>query len=122
MQPIKLTGESNKRFWFFYLVPDSKYLAEERESVSYDCEAKELLGKAKENLSKVKTTITTSTAITTVHHLRAYLANICTVIEAQFVCNMTLEDIHTPAMFVVARTFALHLSSASMRSYLKKSN
>jgi hypothetical protein len=25
-------------------------------------------------------------------------------------------------MFVVARTFALHLSSASMRSYLKKSN
>jgi hypothetical protein len=38
--------------------------------------AQELLGKAKENLSKVKTTITTSTAITTMHHLCAYLANI----------------------------------------------
>jgi hypothetical protein len=35
---------------------------------------------------------------------------------------MSLKDIHTPAMFVVARTFALHLLSASMRSYLKKSN
>jgi hypothetical protein len=57
-----------------------------------------------------------------VHHLHAYLANICTVIEAQFICDMSLKDIHTSAMFVMARTFALHLSSASMRSYLKKSN
>jgi hypothetical protein len=56
------------------------------------------------------------------HHLCAYLTNICAIIEAQFVCDMSLKDIHTPAMFVVARTFALHLSSASMRSYLKKSN
>jgi hypothetical protein len=57
-----------------------------------------------------------------VHHLRAYLTNICAVIKAQFVCGLSLKDIHTPAMFVVARTFALHLSSASMRSYLKKTN
>jgi hypothetical protein len=57
-----------------------------------------------------------------VHHLRAYLANICAVIEAQFVCDLSLKDIRNPAMFVVARTFALHLSSASMRSYLKKTN
>jgi hypothetical protein len=56
------------------------------------------------------------------HHLRAYLANICAIIKAQFVCDMSLKDSHTPAMFVVARTFALHLSSASMRSYLKKTN
>jgi hypothetical protein len=59
-------------------------------------------------------TITTSMAISTVYHLRAYLANICAVIEAQFVCDLSLKDIHTPAMFVVACTFALHLSSASM--------
>jgi hypothetical protein len=35
---------------------------------------------------------------------------------------MSLRDIHTTAMFIVARTFTLHLPSASMRSYLKKSN
>jgi hypothetical protein len=35
---------------------------------------------------------------------------------------MSLKDINTPAMFVLARTFALHLSPVSMRSYLKKSN
>jgi hypothetical protein len=122
MQSIELIGESKKRFRYFYLVPDSKSLAEEREKASYDCEAEQLLGETKENLSKVKTTITTSTAITSMHHLRAYLANICAVIEAQFVCDLSLKDIHTPAMFVVARTFALHLSSASMRSYLKKTN
>ena len=56
------------------------------------------------------------------HHLRAYLANIRAVIEAQFVCDLSLKDIHTPAMFVVVRTFALHLLSASMRSYLKNTN
>ena len=89
---------------------DSKSLTEERESSSYDRKAEELLGEAKENLSKVKTTITTSTAISNVHHLSAYIANICAVIEAQFVCDLSLKDIHTPAMFVVARTFALHLS------------
>ncbi len=122
MQSIKLTKESKKRFRYFYLVPDSKSLAKERETASYDHKAEELLGKIKENLSKVKTTITTSTAITTVHHLCAYLANISAIIEAQYVCDLSLEDIHTPAMFAVARTFALHLSSASMRSYLKKSN
>ena len=69
MQSIELTGKSKKRFRYFYLVPDSKSLAEERESESYDREAKELLSEAKENLSKVKTTITTSTAISTVYHL-----------------------------------------------------
>jgi len=122
MQSIKLTSESKKRFRYFYLVPDSKSLAEECESASYDHKAKELLGEAKENLSKVKTTITTSTAINNVHHLRAYLANISTLIEAQFVCDLSLANIHTPAMFVIARTFALHLSSASMQSYLKKIN
>jgi hypothetical protein len=111
MQSIELTGKSKKRFRYFYLAPDSKSLAKEHESASYDREAEELLGKTKKNLSKVKTTITMSTAITTVHHLRAYLANICAVIEAQFVCDMSLKDIHTPAMFVVARTFPLHLSS-----------
>ncbi len=36
MQSIELTGESKKRFRYFYLVPDSKSLAEERESASYD--------------------------------------------------------------------------------------
>jgi hypothetical protein len=122
MQSIKLTGESKKRFRYFYLVSDSKSLAEERESASYDREAEELLGESKENLRKVKTTITTSTAISNVNHLRAYLANICAVIEAQFVCDSTLVDIHTPAMFIVAHTLALHLSSASMRAHLKKSN
>jgi hypothetical protein len=35
---------------------------------------------------------------------------------------MSLKDIHMPVMFVVACTFALYLSSASMRAYLKKSN
>jgi hypothetical protein len=122
MQSIDLTGKSKKCFRYFYLIPDSKSLAEEHESSSYNHEAEELLGKAKENLSKVKTTITTSTAISIVHHLCAYIANICAVIEAQFVCNLSLKDIHTPAMLIVARTFALHLSSQSMRAYLKKSN
>ena len=122
MQSIDLTGESKKRFRYFYLVPDSKSLAEERESASYSREAEELLGEAKENLSKVKMTITTSTAISNVHHLRAYIANVCAVIKAQFVCDLSLKDIHTPAMFDIARTFALHLSSSSMRAYLKKSN
>jgi hypothetical protein len=56
------------------------------------------------------------------HHLHAYIPNICTIIEAQFIYNMSLKDIHTPAMFVMARTFTLHLSFASMRLYLKKSN
>ena len=122
MMSIDLTGESKKRFRYFYLVPDSKSLAEEREHTAYDREAEELLGESKENLSKVRTTITTSTTINAVHHLRAYLANICAVIEAQFICDLTLLDIKTPAMFVVARTFALHITSASMRSYLKKTN
>jgi hypothetical protein len=122
MQSIEHTGESKKCFRYFYLVPDSKSLAEEHESASYNHKHKELLGEAKANLSKVKTTITTSTAISNVHHLCAYLVNICTVIGAQFVCDLSLADIHTPAMFVVARMFALHLSSASMRGYLKKSN
>jgi hypothetical protein len=70
MQSIELTSESKKRFCFFYLILDSKLLAEEYESELYDCEAKELLGKANKNLSKVKTTITTSTTISTVYHLR----------------------------------------------------
>jgi hypothetical protein len=43
------------------------------------------------------------------HHLRDYLANICTVIEVQFVCGTPLKDIHAPAMFVMAHTFVLHL-------------
>ena len=68
MQSIELTGKSKKRFRYFYLVPDSKSLAEERESASYDREAEELLGESKENLSKVKTTITT---FSNVHHLHA---------------------------------------------------
>jgi hypothetical protein len=122
MQSIELTGGSKKRFCYFYLIPDSKSLGEECETVSYDREAKELLGESKENLSKVKTAITTSTAITSVYHLCAYLANICAVIKAQFICDLSLKDIHTPTMFVVAPTLALHLSSASMRSYLKKTN
>jgi hypothetical protein len=55
-------------------------------------------------------------------HLRAYLVNICAVIQAQFVCDLSLQDIRTPAMFIMAHTFALHLSSASMHDYLKNSN
>ena len=51
MQSIELTGESKKHFRYFYLIPDSKSLAKERKTTSYDSEAKELLGKAKENLS-----------------------------------------------------------------------
>ena len=45
---------------------------------------------------------------------------ICAVSEAQFVCNITLQDIHTPAMFVDVHTFALYLLLASMHSCLKK--
>jgi hypothetical protein len=122
MMSIDLTGESKKQFRYFYLVPDSKSLAEERKNTVYDHEAEELLGESKENLSKVRTTITMSTAINAMHHLRAYLANICTVIEAQFTCNLTLLNIKTPAMFVMACTFALHITSTSLRSYLKKTN
>ena len=66
--------------------------------------------------------ITTSTTISNVHHLHAYLANISAIIEAQFHCNPTLLNIKTPAMFVVACTFALHVTFASMQAYLKKSN
>ena len=122
IQSIALTGESKKHFPYFYLVLDSKSLAEECESASYNRKAEELLSEAKVNLSKVKMTITTSTAIIAVHHLGAYLANICAILKAQLVCDMLLKDIHTPAIFVVARIFALHLLSASMRYYLKKSN
>ena len=122
MQSIKLTGKSKKRFCYFYLVVDSKTLAKECKLASYNCEAEDLLGESKENLSKVKTTITTSTTISNVNHLCTYLANICAFIEAQFVCDLALVDIHTPAMFVVARTLTLHLSSASMQAHLKKSN
>ena len=122
MQSIELAGESKKCYRYFYLVPDSKMLAEACKSILYNRETKELLGKSKENLSKVKTTITTSTAISNMHHLCIYLVNICTVIEAQFVCDITLQDIHTPSMFVMAQTFALHLSSSSMQSCLKKSS
>ena len=50
----------------------------------YDCEAKELLDNAKEILSKACTTITTSTVISAMHHLCAYLAKIWAVIKAQF--------------------------------------
>ena len=57
MQSIELTGESKKQFCFFYLVPNSKTLAEGCETATYDHEAKELLAKTKANLSKIKTTI-----------------------------------------------------------------
>jgi hypothetical protein len=63
MQSIKLTRKSKKRFCYFYLVPDSKSLAEECKAAFYDCKAKERVGKAKENLSKVKTMIC-STGVT----------------------------------------------------------
>jgi hypothetical protein len=36
MQSIELTGESKKWFRYFYLIPDSKSLAEECETASYD--------------------------------------------------------------------------------------
>ena len=106
MQSIELIGKSKKCFCFFYLVAHSKTLTKEHESASYDCKAKELLSESKENLSKVKTTITTSTTTSNMYHIRAYLANICAIIEAQFVCNIMLHDIHTLAMFMVACTFA----------------
>jgi hypothetical protein len=57
-----------------------------------------------------------------VHILRAYLAKVHTIIEAQFVCDINLQDIHTPTMFVMALTFPMHLSLASTHSYLKKSS
>jgi hypothetical protein len=38
------------------------------------------------------------------------------------VCDLTLKDINTTTIFIVACTLALHLSSASMHAYLKKSN
>jgi hypothetical protein len=76
MQSIELTGESKKRFRYFYLILNFRLLAKERESTSYDHETKELLGEAKEYLNNVKTTIMTSTAIGNVHILHAYLANI----------------------------------------------
>ena len=69
MQSIKFTGKSKEQFHYFYLVPDSKFLAEEHELASYGCKAEELLCKAKENLSKVKTTINMSMAISTVYQL-----------------------------------------------------
>ena len=103
MQSIELTGKSKKCFWYFYLVLDSKSLTKECESTTYDHKAEVLLGEAKENLSKVKTTITMCMAIGTIYHLRAYLANICTVIEVQFICNcpsktfMTLPCLLWPA-------------------------
>ena len=81
MQFIKLTGKSKKCFCYFYLILDFKSLAEEHKSASYDCKAKELL-------SKVKTTTITSTAISNMHHCHAYLANICADIEAQFNCDL----------------------------------
>ena len=56
------------------------------------------------------------------HHLQAYLANIDMVIKAQFICDPTLLDIKIPEMFVMACTFAPHITSASMQSYLKKTN
>ena len=43
MQSIKLTGKSKKRFCYFYLVPDSKALAEECTSASNDCKAKMIM-------------------------------------------------------------------------------
>ena len=43
------------------------------------------------------------------HHLCAYLANICAIIMAQFVCDLSIKDIHMPVMFIMAHTFALHL-------------
>jgi hypothetical protein len=105
MQSIELTGKSKKCFLLFYLVTHSKTLNKECKESSYDHKAKELLGESKENLSKVKTTITTSTAISNAHNLRTYLVNICAIIEAQLACHIMLQDIHTLAMFIVARTF-----------------
>ena len=65
---------------------------EECKTALYNCKAKELLGEARENLSKVKTTIKTSTAISNVHHFRAYLlTNICNIIESQSVCDIMLQ-------------------------------
>ena len=90
MQSIKLIGKSKKCSHYFYLIPDSKSLAKECESVSYDHEVEELLRELIENLSKVPTMITTSTAISNDHHLWVYLANICAIIEAQFHCNLAL--------------------------------
>ena len=82
MMSINLTGKSKKCFCYLYLVLDSKSLAEECEHSVYNFKAKELLGDAKENLRKVCTTITTSTTVSIMHHLHAYLVNICSVIKA----------------------------------------
>lgn len=63
IQSIKLMGKIKKHFYYFYLILDSKSLAKEHESSSYDYKDEELLGE-RENQSKVKTPITTSTACT----------------------------------------------------------
>ena len=83
MMYVKLTGESKKPFHYFYPIPDSKSLTNKHKHPTYDHKAEVLLGKSKENLSKVQT-ITTSTNITTIHHLQAYHTNMCAIIKAQF--------------------------------------
>ena len=53
MMPIDRTGKSKKCVCYFYLILDSKPLTKVFKHTVYDQEAKELLGKAKEHLSKV---------------------------------------------------------------------
>lgn len=109
MQSMKLTGKSKTHFHFFYLIQDSRALVDKCKHTMYDCKAKKLCSTAMGNLSKACNTITTSTTTSTMHHLQAYLANISPVIEAQFVCVLTLLHIKMPAIFIVTRTFPLHI-------------
>ncbi len=121
MQSLDLTGETKKSFRWCYLIADSKQLAEERESSDNDRDAEILLGEHTENLSKIKTSIKTSTNVLSPHLTRVYLANICSILGATFQCDLTLKDTTTPLMYVIARGFAIQLSSASMRRYFKMS-
>ena len=52
MMSIDLTGKSKKCFCYFYLILDSKSLAEECDHTAYDRKTKELLGKSTENSTR----------------------------------------------------------------------
>lgn len=121
MQSLDLTGETKKSFRWCYLIADSKQLAEERDSSDNDREAEILLGEDTANLSKIKTSIKTSINVLSPHLARVYLANICSILAATFQCDPTLRDSSTPLMYIIARGFAIQLSSTSMRRYFKMS-
>ena len=119
MQSLDLTGETKKSFHWCYLIADSKQLAEERESSDNDRDAEILLGEHTENLSKIKTSIKTSTNVSSPHLTRVYLANICSILGATFQCDLTLKDTpHRSCMSLhvaLPSNFHLHLCAATLK-------